>query len=173
MLLKKIKLGLVIACLGSIGISANAQKIVLVDMKQVMETQSDYKTAQANLDKVSEEWRQQINQEYDKIKSMYNKYQAEQVMLTEDMRKQKEEEIMNKEKEVRELQKRKFGPEGDLFLKRQELVKPIQDRVSGEIEKLAAEKGYDLIIDKDSATGIIFASAALDKTEEFLKRIKK
>ncbi len=85
---------------------------------------------------------------------------------------QKEEEIISKEKDVRELQKRRFGPEGDLFKKRQELVSPIQDKVYFAIEDYADDRGYELILDKNGAAGILFASEDLDKTSEIIKRIK-
>jgi len=152
---------------------SNAQKIVVVDMNQIMDSQADYKRAQDDLEKVSTQWRQEVSQEQDKLKSMYNKYQAEQVLLNEEQRKQREEEILKKEGDIRDMQKKKFGPEGDLFVKRQELVKPIQDRVFNEIEKYCAEKGYEIILDKTNTTGIVFVAKAVDKTDELLKRLKK
>ena len=103
---------------------------------------------------------------------MYNKYQAEQVLLSEDARKQREEEITQKEKEVRDLQKQKFGTDGALFQKRQELVKPIQERVYSAIERYANEKGYDFIFDKGTA-GIIFSGAKFDLTEDISKALSK
>jgi outer membrane protein len=92
--------------------------------------------------------------------------------MSEEVKRQKEEEIMNKEKEVREMQKNKFGPEGELFKKRQELVRPIQDQVYKAIEEYANTKGFDFIFDKGGSTGIIFANAKFDKTEDILKEIK-
>jgi outer membrane protein len=153
--------------------SLNAQKIALVDVAQVLNSLPTYKTAQEDLDKVASKWRNDIAQQQDVIKGMYNKFQAEQVLLNNDQRKQREDEILNKEKEVREMQRAKFGPEGDLFKKRQELVKPLQDKVYAAIEKFAAEKGYDLILDKSGSAGIIFANNTYDKTQAIVDMVKK
>ena len=152
--------------------SVQAQKIALVDINEVLESLPDYQEAQAEVDRIAAEWRQEIAQEYDKIKSMYNKYQAQQVLLSEEAQKQKEEEIVSKEAEVRELQRRRFGPEGDLFLKRQELVAPIQEKVFGAIDDYAADRGYDIIFDKGGSTGLLFANEEYDKTEDIKKRLK-
>ena len=105
---------------------AQAQRIAYVDVTAVLESLTEYQKAQEQLDKVATAWRQEIAQEQDKVKGMYSKFQAEQVLLSEDMKKTREEEIMAKEKEVRELQRQRFGPEGGLFKKREELVKPIR-----------------------------------------------
>ena len=148
-----------------------AQRVAIVDVASILEELSDYQNAQRELDKVSAEWQQEIAQEYDKIKSMYNKYQAEQVLLSDEARAQKEDEIVKKEQEVRELQKRRFGPEGDLFRKRQELVSPIQDKVFAAIEEYATNKGFDLILDKSSTGGILFTSEEFDKTEEIKRKL--
>ncbi|MBT8232974.1 MAG: OmpH family outer membrane protein [Saprospiraceae bacterium] len=148
-----------------------AQRIAVVDVSGILEDLADYKEAQAEIDKISAKWRQDIAQEYDKIKSMYNKYQAEQVLLSEDVRIEREEEIMEKEKQVRELQKRRFGPEGDLFRRRQELVSPIQDEVFTAIEDYATIKGYDLIFDKAGAAGLLYASDEFDKTSEIRREL--
>jgi outer membrane protein len=121
---------------------------------------------------VAANWRQDIAQQYDVIKGLYNRYQAEQVLLSDDARKQREEEIMNKEKEVRDLQKVRFGPEGELFRRRAEMVRPIQERVYRAIEAYATERGYDFIFDKSGSAGIIFYSPAYDKTDDVMNRLK-
>jgi len=151
---------------------ASAQKIALVDINEVLESLPDYQEAQKEIDRISAEWRQEIAQEYDKIKSMYNKYQAQQVLLSEEAQKQKEDEIVAKETEVRELQRRRFGPDGDLFLKRQELVSPIQEKVFSAIDDFAADRGYDIILDKGGNTGLLFANDEFDKTEDIKRRLK-
>ena len=153
--------------------SANAQKIAIVDINQVLSSVADYKKAQEDLDKISQKWRGEIAQQQDVIKGLYNRYQAEQVLLNDTQRKQREEEIMNKEKEVREAQRIKFGSEGELFKRRQELVKPIQDKVYAAIERFANEKGYDLILDKSSSAGLIFANPTYDKTSQVVDLVKK
>ncbi len=147
------------------------QRVAVVDVSQILENLKDYQTAQEEVDKVSAQWRQEISQEYDKIKSMYNKYQAEQVLLSEEVKIEREEEIMNREKEVRDLQKKRFGPEGDLFRRRQELVSPIQDQVFSAIQNYAEVKGYDIIFDKAGSTGLLFANDEYDKTEEIAREL--
>jgi outer membrane protein len=151
--------------------TANAQRIATVDINQILEQLSEYQTAQKQLDDTAAKWQREINEEYDQIKGMYSRYQAEQVLMSEEVRTQKEEEIMNKEKEVREMQKSKFGPDGALFKKRQELVRPIQDRVYKAIEGYANSKGFDFIFDKGGSAGIIFSNARFDKTEDILKAL--
>ena len=149
----------------------NAQKIAYVDVNKILEGLDEYQAAQAELDRLSNQWRQEIAQEYDKIKGMYNRYQAEQVLLSDEARKQKEEEIVAKEKEVRDMQKSRFGPEGMLFKKRQELVRPIQDRVYAAIEEYANERDYDFIFDRSGGAGMIFSNPQYDKTEDVIKRL--
>lgn len=168
--MKNVILGLLVVLVSSLSISA--QKIAVVDINSILQGLDSYQNAERELDKVAATWRQDIAKEYDLIKSMYNKYQAEQVLLSDEQRKQREEEIVQKEKEVRELQKNRFGPEGDLFKKRQELVSPVQDQVYFAIEDFAADKGYDLILDKSGNAGILFAAEAIDETEKIRKRLK-
>ncbi|MBK9338656.1 MAG: OmpH family outer membrane protein [Lewinellaceae bacterium] len=152
---------------------ALAQRIAYVDVTAVLESIPDYQKAQEQLDRVATQWRQEIAQEQDVIKGLYSKFQAEQVMLSEEMKRQREEEILNKEKEVRELQRRKFGPEGDLFKKREELVKPIQEKVYVAIEKFATDKGFEYIFEKGSASGMLFADKKYDKTEDIKAMLKR
>jgi len=152
-------------------LSINAQRVAVVDVAGILDVLPQYQEAQTEIDKVSAQWRQEISQQYDQIKSMYNKYQAEQVLLSEDVRVEREDEIMSKEKDVRELQKRRFGPEGDLFRRRQELVSPIQDEVYNAIENYAESKGYDIIFDKAGAAGLLYANAEFDKTDEIKREL--
>lgn len=155
-----------------VGFSAQAQRIAFVDVNKILESNQTYKTAQDELDRVASKWRQDIAQEYDKIKGMYNRYQAEQVLLSDDVRKQREEEIMTKEKDVRDQQKVKFGPDGELFKMRQELVRPIQDKIYAAIEDYAKERGFDFIFDKSGNAGIIFSNPQYDKTDDILQKLK-
>lgn len=148
-----------------------AQQVAIVDIADVLQSMTEYDAAQEELDRIAATWNQEIAQEYDKIKSMYNKYQAEQVLLSAEMKTQREEEIMVKEKQVREMQKDKFGPEGQLFNKRQQLVAPIQDRVYAAIQAYADERGIDIMLDKSSASGIIFANDKYDKTDDIKKKL--
>ncbi len=151
--------------------STNAQRIAIVDINEVLGSYVDYQNAEKEIDKVASDWKQEIAQEYDKIKALYNKYQAEQVLLNEDQKKEREDEIMEAEKMVRQMQKNRFGPEGDLFNKRQELVSPIQDKVYSAIEDFAADRGYDLIFDKGGAAGLLFVTDDYDKTADVKKKL--
>jgi len=152
--------------------SVQAQRVAVVDIARILENMPEYKTAQKQLDELSATWRQEVNSEMDKIKGMYNKYQAELPLLNDEMKKKREEEITSKEKQVRDLQKERFGTEGTLFVKREELVKPIQDKVYKAIDDYAKERGYDLVLDKSSAAGILFVGDAIDKTDDVFKKIK-
>lgn len=153
--------------------TVQAQRIAIVDITRVLEEMPDYQAAQTELDNIAAEWRQQIALEYDQIKAMYNKYQAEQVLLTEEGRKKKEDEIMEREKLVRDLQKEKFGPEGALFRKRQDLVQPIQERVYASIQTYAEDRGFDFIFDKGGSSGLIFSNAEYDKTDDIVRLVNK
>ena len=103
---------------------------------------------------------------------MYKDYEAEQYMLSDELKKKREDELFNKEKEVRDLQKRRFGYQGDLFSERQKLVKPIQDKVYNAVQKIAAAHSYDFILDKSEGITVIFADPKLDKSDEVLQRIR-
>lgn len=158
--------------LGSL-VTMHAQRIAIVDITRVLEEMPDYQTAQTELDNIAAQWRQEIALEYDQIKAMYNKYQAEQVLLTEDAKKLKEDEIMEREKLVRDLQREKFGAEGALFRKRQDLVQPIQERVYGAIKTYAEDRGFDFIFDKGGSGGLIFSNAEYDKTDDIIRVLSK
>ena len=148
-----------------------SQRVAVVDVSGILEDLEAYQQAQSEIDKISAKWRQDISQEYDKIKSMYNKYQAEQVLLSDEAKIEREEEIMKKEREVMDLQKRRFGPEGDLFQRRQELISPLQDEVFNAIQEFARVKGFDLIFDKAGAAGLLYASEEYDKTDDIRREL--
>ncbi|MDQ3142337.1 MAG: OmpH family outer membrane protein [Bacteroidota bacterium] len=152
--------------------TVQGQRFALVDVNKVLESLDDYKKAQDELDRIAAVWKQDIALEMDKIKSLYNKYQAEQVLLTEEQRKIKEDEIMNKEKDVRKMQKDKFGEEGELFKKRQDLVRPIQDKVYSAIQEYSSTKGLEVMFDTSGSAGVIYYSKELDKTEDLIKKLK-
>ncbi|MBK6947246.1 MAG: OmpH family outer membrane protein [Haliscomenobacter sp.] len=153
-------------------LAAQAQRIAFVDVNKVLESVPEYTTAQGELDALAARWRQEIAQEYDKIKGLYNRYQAEQVLLSDEARRQREEEIMAMEKDVRDMQRTKFGPDGSLFQRRQELVRPIQDKIYATIERYAQERGFDFIFDRSSSAGIIFSNPIYDKTEDIIRMLK-
>jgi len=149
-----------------------AQRIAVVDITEVLNSLDTYTAAQADLDATAEQWRQEIAKEQEKISSLYSAYQTEQVLLSDDAKIKKENEIIELEKKVRELQRKRFGPDGDLFRKQEDLVTPIQQSVYGAIEDYAAERGYDFIFDKGGSAGILFANPRMDKTTDIINRLK-
>lgn len=131
----------------------------------------EYKESQQKLDQFSAQWQQELDQKSTDLDRMYKQYDAEQVMLSDELKKKREDELFNKDKELRELQRKRFGFEGDLFKKREELIKPIQDRVYNAIQKLAVAKLYDFILDKSEGITVIFADPKLDKSDDVLKEL--
>lgn len=150
-------------------LSMYAQRYAIIDTKYILDKIPDYKEAQKKLDLSSEQWQKEIEAKQAALDAMYRNFEAEQVMLSESLRKKREDELFNKEKELRDLQKRRFGFEGDLFRRRQELIKPIQDKVYNAIQKLAVERQYDFILDKSEGITVIFADPKLDKSDDVLK----
>ncbi|MFM6945037.1 MAG: OmpH family outer membrane protein [Bacteroidota bacterium] len=150
---------------------ANAQRYCVIDSKYILEKLVDYKDAQTRLDQASQNWQQEIDAKMQEVDKLYKSYQAERAMLSDDMRKKREDEIVAKEKLAKDLQKQRFGYEGDLYKQRQILVKPIQDKVYNAIQKYAGVKGYDLVLDKAGGVTIFFADPKLDKSEEILKTL--
>ena len=142
---------------------------VVVDTKYILDKMPEYKDAQKKLDQFSEQWQKEIDNKQAALDKMYKDYDAEQVMLSDDLKKKREDELFNKEKEVRDLQRKRFGYEGDLFKKRQELIKPIQDKVYNAIQKIAVNRMYDFILDKSEGITVIFADPKLDKSEDVLR----
>lgn len=164
--MKRLFLLILIVCTA---FQVQAQRYAVIDSKFILDKMPEYKNAQARLNQFSELWQQEIDQKEAALSKMYKDYDAEQVMLPDDLKKKREDELFNKEKELRDLQRKRFGFEGDLFKKRQELIKPIQDKVYTAIQKLATEKQYDFILDKSEGITVIFADPKLDKSEEVLR----
>lgn len=156
--------------LGCVGI-AGAQRYAIVDSKYILEKMQDYKQAQLKLDQFSEQWQKEIDQKQASLDKMYKEYEAEQVMLSDELKKKREDQLYNLEKELRDLQRRRFGFEGDLFKKRQELIKPVQDKVYNAIQKIAVQRSYDFILDKSEGITVIFADPKLDKSEDVLREL--
>ncbi|MCW3092103.1 MAG: OmpH family outer membrane protein [Ferruginibacter sp.] len=159
----------IISCLLLAAFMVNAQRYAVIDSKYILEKLPEYKESQGRLDQFSTQWQQEIEKKQADLDRMYKDYDAEQVMLTDQLKKKREDELYNREKEVRDLQKRRFGFEGDLFKKRQELIKPIQDKVYIAIQKLAIERSYDFILDKSEGITVIFADPKLDRSDEVLR----
>ena len=149
--------------------AVQAQKYAIIDTRYILDKMPDYKEAQKQLDEVANSWQKDIDGKQADLDKMYQNFEAEQVMLTEELRKKREDQLYNKEKELRDLQRKRFGFEGDLFKKRQELIKPIQDKVYNAVQKMAVTRGYDFVLDKSEGITIIFADPKLDKSEDVLK----
>ena len=165
------KLLILATCFLLFAAGTNAQRYAVIDSKYILDKLPEYKEAQKLLDQFSEQWQQEIDQKQTLVDKMFKEYDAEQVMLSDVLKKKREDELYNKEKELRDLQKKRFGFEGDLFKKRQELIKPIQDRVYNAIQKLAVEKQYDFILDKSEGITVIFADPKLDKSADILRNL--
>ena len=148
-----------------------AQKFAYVDTDYILGQIPEYKAAQAELDKTSVQWQKEIEAKYAEIDKMYKAYQAEQILLTEDMKKKREGDIVSKEKEAKELQKQRFGVDGELFKKRQELVKPIQDKVYNAVKSVAEKGGYSILFDKASDMTMLYSSPKLDKSNDVLEQM--
>ena len=150
---------------------ATAQKYAFVDTEYILNNIPSYKAAQEQLDKTSEEWQKEVESQYAEIEQMYKDYQAERVLLTDDMRKKREDEIINKEKTVKDLQKKYFGQDGALFKKRQELVKPIQDDIYEAVKDIATENGYAVIFDSSSGPTMLYFNPRYDVSDEVLQKL--
>jgi outer membrane protein len=148
-----------------------SQKFAFVDTEYILKNIPAYRSAQENLDKLSATWQKEVETKYAEIDKMYKDYQSEKVLLTDDLKKKKEDDIMNKEKEVKDLQKKYFGKEGELFKKRQELIKPIQDEVYTAVKDVAIEGAYTLIFDTSAGDNIIFFDPKYDKSDAVLEKL--
>src|SRR5215472_12555827 len=161
-----------IACLLTFSLSTRAQeRYAVVDTKYILDKMPEYKDAQKKLDQTSMQWQKEIDTKQATLDKMYKDYDAEQVMLSDTLKKKREDQLFNMEKEVRDLQRKRFGYEGDLFKLRQDLVKPIQDKVYNAIQQLAVNRMYELIFDKSEGITVIFADPKLDKSDDVLKAL--
>jgi outer membrane protein len=162
------KIVLIIAGSFIMASTAVAQKIGYVDTEYILNQIPEYKAAKAELDKSSADWQKEIEAKYAEIDKLYKAYQAEQILLTDDLRKKRENEIINREKEAKDLQKQRFGVDGDLFKKRMELVKPIQDKVYTAVKTVAEKGGIGIIFDKASDMMMLYANTKYDKSDDVL-----
>lgn len=150
-----------------------AQRFAYVDTDYILNKIQDYNDAQKKLDGMTTVWQEEVDAKFDEVKKLYNKYLSEEFLLTDDMKRQRENEIIQKEKEANDLQRQRFGFEGDLFKKRQELIQPIQEKVYNAIEKLATNLGYDFIFDKASGGAtLLYTNSKFDLSEQVLKSIQ-
>ncbi|WP_432713249.1 OmpH family outer membrane protein [Pedobacter sp.] len=154
------------------GIGAFAQKFAYVDTEYILGHLPEYKAALSQLNTSSEQFQKQLDVKFNEIDGMYKAYQADQVLLTDDMRKRRENDIIEKEKEAKEFQRQKFGPEGDLFQMRVKLINPIVEKVSKTIADFAKTKGLDFIFDKSNeSTMMIYASSTYDLSKDIVIKL--
>jgi len=165
------KLLFIAGCLLLIGSVSMAQKYAIIDTRYILDKMPDYTQAQKQLDGIAADWQKDIDAKQLALDKMYKDFEAEQVMLSDDLKKKREDQLFLKEKELRDLQRQRFGFEGDLFKKKQELIKPIQDKVFNAVQKISVQRGYDFVLDKSEGITIIFADPKLDKSEDVLREL--
>jgi outer membrane protein len=165
------KLFFIAVCSFFFSATSFAQKYAIIDTKYILDKMPDYTTAQKALDDMATNWQKEIDGQQLELDKMYKDFEAEQVMLSDDLKKKREDQLFVKEKGLRDLQRKRFGFEGDLFKKRQELIKPIQDKVYNAVQKLAVARGYDFILDKSEGITVIFADPKLEKSDDVLREL--
>jgi outer membrane protein len=166
--MKKIMFSIALLAISAMGFS---QKFAFVDTDYILSNIANYKTAQDQVDKLSETWQKEVEALFADIDKMYKDYQAEKVLLTEEMKKRREEDIMNKEKEAKDLQKKYFGQDGMLFKKREELIKPIQDEVAKAVKEFAVDGGYAVIFDSSAGASMLYTDPKVDKSDAILQKL--
>lgn len=153
------------------GITANAQKFALVDMEYILKNIPAYERANEQLNQVSKKWQAEVEALNTEAQTMYKTYQNEVVFLSAEQKKQRQEAIVAKEKAAADLKKQYFGPEGELFKKRESLMAPIQDEIYNAVKDVCDLRGYSLVLDRASDSGIIFASPRIDISNEVLQKL--
>jgi len=171
MKMKMKKLFITLCLLAGITFAGNAQKFAMVDMEYIMKNIPSYETANEQLNQVSKKWQSEVEIKLQEVQTMYKNYQTELVFLSEDMKVKREEEIVAKEKAAQELKRSYFGPEGELYKKRESLMKPIQDEVYTAIQEISKEKDLELVFDKSSAMSVLFTSPKLDVSDAVLQKL--
>ena len=158
---------LIVILMTSIG--TYAQKFAYVDSDYILSKMTEFVQAEEKIDDFSKEWQSEIELAYEEVEQMYRDYQSEQVLLTSEMKTKREEAIIEKEKSVQSLQQKYFGNNGDLYKKRQDLIKPIQDRISDAVQQLAASNKYSIIFDASSDLIMLYSNPDLDKSDKILE----
>ncbi|WP_321425470.1 OmpH family outer membrane protein [uncultured Bacteroides sp.] len=152
-------------------IAANAQRFALIDMEYILKNIPAYERANEQLNQISKRWQSEVETLSNEAQKLYKNYQSEAVFLSDEQKTKKENEVVEKEKAAGELKRKYFGPEGELFKKRESLVKPIQDEIYNAVKSIAEAKGYSAIIDRASASSIIFASPQIDISNDVLLKL--
>lgn len=167
--MKRLAIAIILCVAGFVG--AHAQKFALIDMEYILKNVPSYEMANEQLNQISQRWQKEVEVKATEAQSMYKKYQADMVFLTDEQKSKKEAEIVAKEKEATELRYKYFGPDGELYKKRQTLLQPIQDEVYNAVKKVSEERGYQCIFDRASSANIIFASPRIDVSNEVLAKM--
>ena len=165
------RLFLTIITMASLALTANAQKFALVDMEYILNHIPAYERAGEQLNQVSRKWQAEVEVLQEEAQTMYKKYQAESVFLSDEQKAKSEEAIIAKEKEASDLKKKYFGPEGELFKKRESLMAPIQDEIYTAVKEVSDAKGFSVVVDRASAASIIYASPKIDISNEVLVKL--
>ena len=155
----------------AVAFTASAQKFALVDMEYILKNIPAYERANEQLTQVAKKWQAEVDALKTEAQTMYKNYQNEVVFLSQEQKKERQEAIMNKEKEASELKRKYFGPEGELFKKRTSLMTPIQEEIYNAVKDIADLRGYSLILDRASDTSIIFGSPKIDISNEVLSKL--
>ncbi len=155
----------------AISLTAFSQKYAYIDSDYILRSMPEYVEAQAELDRLATVWQKEIEQQFSTIDSMYKKYQVEAITLPANIKQKREQAIIDAENEAKELQKRRFGKDGDLFKKRAELVEPIQDRLFAVVEEFSKSRGYAFVFDAAGAMTIIYADSRWDINEEIMQKL--
>ena len=165
------KIAITLALMVVAAIAGHAQKFALIDMEYILKNVPAYEMANEQLNQLSQRWQKEIEVKGKEAEQMYNSYLADKVFLTEEQAKKREQEVVDKEAEATQLRYTYFGPEGELYKKRQTLLKPIQDEIYNAIKKLAQERGLQAIFDRASSSDIVFASPAIDVSNDVLAKM--
>ena len=162
---------MILAVFCSLAVTGSAQKFALIDMEYILKSIPAYEMANEQLKQVSTRWQREIETKAKEAETLFNNYKSEQVYLSKEQQSKKEEEVVAKEKEVAELRRKYFGPEGELYKKRESLMQPIQDDIYNAVKNISEEKGYQMVIDRASDASIIFASPRIDISNEVLTKL--
>ena len=152
-------------------VGANAQKFALIDMEYILTNVPAYERANEQLTQVAKKWQAEVEALNTEAQTMYKNYQNEVVFLSQEQKKARQDAIMEKEKEASELKKKYFGPEGELYKKRTSLMTPIQEEIYKAVKDISDLRGYSLVLDRASDSGIIFASPKIDISNEVLSKL--
>ena len=163
---------IIVSCLLSLCLfTGKAQKFALIDMEYILKNIPAYEMTNEQLSQVSQKWQNEVEAIQQEAQNMYKNYQSDLVFLSAEMKTKREEEIVKKEQEAQDLKRKYFGPEGELYKKRESLMKPIQDEIYNAVNEISDRQGYQLVIDRASAMSIIFASPKIDISNEVLDKL--